>query len=183
MSKDKSIEQSVEQHRYCISDNDKMIIKHYTDKPLSSNAEKSLIILSEVFGGLHHLDSDQLEIFDYQSTMYNQYLHHGSLATWDNQLLTLLVIMAHDMAVRFEIQSTKLDPEDDYFDRKLIDKQLEDIRAEYYPKMTLEQFLEEPTPYLRLMFHERKRDGEWSERHPTIEDTISGFRANNKRYH
>lgn len=67
--------------RYCLSDNDLNIIKHYTDKPLSSNAEKTLTILSEVFGGLHHIDSDQLELFDYQSDWYNQYLIHGSLST------------------------------------------------------------------------------------------------------
>lgn len=170
------------EYRYSLSDNDKMIIKYYTDKPLSSNAEKTLIILSEAFGGLHHLDSDQLEVFDYQSSWYNQYLFNGSLATFDSQILTLLVIMAHDMAVRFEIQSSKLDPDDEYFDRKLIDKQLEECRSEYYPKITLEEFLNETRPYLRLLFHERKREGDFSKRHPTIEDTISGFRANNKRY-
>lgn len=179
----KSIEPSTQlQYRYCLSENDKMIIKHYTKKPLSSNAEKSLIILSEAFGGLHHLDSDQLEAFDYQSSFYNQYLHMGSLATFDSQTLTLLVIMAHDMAVRFEIQSSKLDPEDMHFDRKIIDKQLEECRSEYYPKITLEEFLSETRPYLRLLFHERKREGGFSERHPTLEDTISGYRASNKRY-
>lgn len=179
----KSIEPSTKlEYRYCLSENDKMIIKHYTKKPLSSNAEKTLIILSEAFGGLHHLDSDQLEAFDYQSSFYNQYLYMGSLATFDSQTLTLLVIMAHDMAVRLEIQASKLDPEDMHFDRKIIDKQLEECRADYYPKMTLEEFMSEPRPYLRLLFHEREREGDFSTRHPTIEDTISGYRANNKRY-
>jgi hypothetical protein len=102
------------EYRYCLADNDKAIIKqHIGDKKLSSNAEKSLIMLSEAFGGLHHLDHDQLELFDYDSTFFNDYLYHGSLSTWDNMDLTTLVIMAHDMAVRFEIQSAKLDPEDE----------------------------------------------------------------------
>ncbi|MDE1867758.1 MAG: hypothetical protein KGI08_08645, partial [Thaumarchaeota archaeon] len=99
---------NVETHRYCLSQNDLDIIQHYTKEPLSSNAKKSLIILSEVFGGLHHLDSDQLKYFDYQSDFYNQYLLNHSIATFDSMQLTCLVIIAHDMAVRFEIQPTNL---------------------------------------------------------------------------
>lgn len=172
---------SEQEQRYCLSDNDLSIIKHYTDKPLSENARKTLTILSEVLGGLHHLDSDQLELFDYQSSWYNQYLVHGSLSTWDFQNLTLFVIIAHDMAVRFEIQSTLLD-EDDEYDMKLIQKQLDDINSEYDYNLTIDQYLEEPKPYLRLLFHQRTRDGDISHRHPTIEDAIQGFRNGEKRY-
>ncbi|MEK6861784.1 MAG: hypothetical protein AABY07_07485 [Nanoarchaeota archaeon] len=171
----------LESNRYCLSDNDLMIIKGHTDKPLSENAKKTLTILSEVFGGLHHLDSDQLELFDYQSDWYNQYLIQGSLSTWDFQNLTLLVIMAHDMAVRFEIQATVLDKDND-FDMKLIQKQLDDINSEYGYSLTVEQFLEEPRPYLRLLFHQRTREGDISYRHPTLEDSMQGFREGNKRY-
>lgn len=167
--------------RYSLSENDMMIIKHHTDKPLSENARKTLTILSEVFGGLHHLDSDQLDLFDYQSTWYNQYLMHGSLSTWDFQNLTLLVIMAHDMAVRFEIQAVVLDKDDEQ-DMKLIQKQLDDINSEYDYNLTVEQFLEEPRPYLRLLFHQRTRDGDISHRHPTLEDSTQGFRQGNKHH-
>lgn len=169
-------------YRYSLSENDKMIIKHYTDKPLSSNAEKTLTILSEVFGGLHHLDSDQLELFDYQSSWYNEYLVNRSLATFDDQYLTLLVIMAHDMAVRLEIEATNLSL-DNPLDAKLLKKHLEELNSEYDYNFTMTQYLSEGTqPYLRLLFHQRQRNGDFSQRHPTIEDTTSGFRANNKRY-
>jgi hypothetical protein len=171
------------EYRYCLADNDKAIIKqHIGDKKLSSNAEKSLIMLSEAFGGLHHLDHDQLELFDYDSTFFNDYLYHGSLSTWDNMDLTTLVIMAHDMAVRFEIQSAKLDPEDEK-DMKLIQKQLDDVNSEYGYNLTADDYAKEGRPYLRLCFHERKREGDFSERHPTLEDSMKGYRDNNKRYH
>lgn len=170
------------ENRYKLSENDLDIIKHYTDKPLSENARKTLTILSEVFGGLHHLEGDQLELFDYQSDWYNQYLLQGSLATFDAQHLTLLVIMAHDMAVRVEIQASVLDPTDDNLDRKLLDKQLHELNSEYGYNLSMSQFTENQRPYLRLLFHQRERTGGFSKRHPTLEDTMSGFRSNNKRY-
>ena len=170
-------------HRYCLADNDKAIIKqHIGDKKLSSNAEKSLIMLSETFGGLHHLDHDQLELFDYESTFMNDYLMHGSLSTWDNMNLTCLVIMAHDMAVRFEIQAYELDTDDDR-DHALLNKQLEEYNSEYDTHESLEEFAHHTRTYIRLMFHERKRDGDFSQRHPTLEDSMKGDRDNNKRYH
>ena len=173
----------IQEHRYCLAENDLAIIKHYNgDKPLSENARKSLIILSEVFGGLHHLDSDQLEIFDYQSTLFNEYLMHGSLSTFDAMDLTCLVIIAHDMAVRFEIQAHRLNPEDEYFDLKLLEKQLDDMNSEYGYNVSMEEFVSEQRPYLRLLFHQRQREGDISRRHPTLEASIDGFRKNNKRY-
>lgn len=170
-------------YRYCLAENDKAIIKqHIGDKKLSSNAEKSLIILSEVFGGLHHIDHDQLELFDYESTFMNDYLMHGSLSTYDNMNLTSLVIMAHDMAVRFEVQAHELDTDDDR-DHALLKKQLDESNSEYGYNEDLEEFAKHTRTYLRLMFHERKRDGDFSQRHPTLEDSMKGYRDNNKRFH
>lgn len=178
-------EEKVEIYRYCLSKNDEDIIKHYTKKPLSENARKTLIMLSEVFGGLHHLDSDQLKYFDYQSTFFNQYLLNHSIATFDDMKLTCLVIMAHDMAVRFEIQPTNLDPNDE-FDRKILQEQCNEVNGEYNTNYTPENlYTDLPKPhsaYLRLCFHERQREGDFSRRHPTIEDSTQGFRSNNKRY-
>ena len=133
--------------RYNLSSNDLAMIEFYTKgKEISENARKTLTILSEVFGGLHHIPQKQLERFDYFSTNYNEVSLPMSLATWDTQYLTLLVIICHDMAVRMEI----------------------------HPSMR----------NLRLTFHQRKRESKifW-ERHPTLEETIEGFRENNKRYH
>lgn len=180
-------------YRYCLSENDLDIIRHYNvdkkgkERPLSENARKTLIMLSEAFGGLHHLDSDQLKIFDYQSDFYNQYLLNHSIATFDDMRLTCLVIMAHDMAVRFDIQPTNLDPTDEYFDRKILQEQCNDVNGEYDTEYTPENLYDDiPKPrsaYLRLMFHERTRDGDFSRRHPTLEESMVGFRTNNRRYH
>ena len=182
---------STEEYRYKLSKNDEDIIKNYNvDKkgnplPLSENARKTLIILSEVFGGLHHLEGDQLELFDYQSTFYNQYLIHGSLATFDGMELTCLVIIAHDMAVRFEIQSTILNKEDQW-ERKLLQKQLDDINGENDWHLTLDDIDNDSNfrqiPYIKLLFHQRTREGDYSNRHPSLEESIEGFRKGNKRF-
>lgn len=169
------------EYRYCLSKNDLDIIKHYNKGKLSSNAEKSLIILSEAFGGLHHLESDQLKLFDYQSHFYNSYLMTGSLSTFDSMVLTCLVVMAHDMAVRFEIQPEKLDPEDPE-DLKLLKIHLDHCNAEYDYNVDMDEFAKNSLPYLRLLFHERQREGDFYKRHPTLEDSTEGFRKNNKRY-
>lgn len=172
-----------ENYRYCLSENDLDIIKRYNKKgKISENAEKSLIILSEAFGGLHHLDSDQLKLFNYQSDFFNYYLMHGYLSTFDRMVLTCLVIMAHDMAVRFEIQAVKLNP--DYpEDKKLLEIQLKDCNSEYDYNMDMDEFVRESNPsYIKLLFHKRKREGDFSQRHPTIEESVEGFRKNNKRY-
>jgi len=48
--------------KYNLSRNDMYIIRmHNEDNPLSENAKKTLTIFSCTFGGLHHIDSDQLE--------------------------------------------------------------------------------------------------------------------------
>lgn len=175
-----------ELYRYNLSKNDLDIIKYYTHKPLSENARKTLTILSEVFGGLHHLDSDQLKFFDYQSDYFNQYLLNHSIATFDGMQLTCLVIAAHDMAVRLEIQPTNLDPTDEYFDRKILQEQCDEVNSEYNTKYTPENIYDDvPKPhsaYLRLLFHQRTRKGDFARRHPTLEESMEGFRTNNKHF-
>ena len=90
---------------YQLSKNDLDIIKYYTKgKEISSLARKSMTILSNVFGGLHHLEPSQLEKFLWFENLYNEYSLARSLSTFDPQELTLLVIMAHDMAVRVTIR-------------------------------------------------------------------------------
>ncbi len=171
---------SEQNYRYCLAENDLDIIKSYNaDKKLSENAEKSLIMLSETFGGLHHLDYDQLKLFDYQSTFFNSYLMIGSLSTFDNMQLTCLVIMAHDMAVRFEIQSKRLDPEDPK-DLQALQQQLDDYNSEYGYHEEMYEFAQHTRPYIKLLFHKRTRNGDYYRRHPTIEESIIGFRKNNK---
>jgi len=168
--------------RYCLSENDLSIIRSYNGKKkLSENARKTLIILSEVFGGLHHLDYDQLKLFNYNSNFYNEYLLHGSLATFDGMDLTCLVIIAHDMAVRLEIQSHRLNPEDKH-DLKLLKIGWKEAKEEFGYVQTIEEYANLCRPYIKLLFHQRKRDGRFFERHPTIEESMEGFRSNNKRY-
>lgn len=161
-------------YRYCLSKNDLAIIKMNSDKPISENTRKTLTILSEVFGGLHHLDSDQLELFDYQSDRYNDYLISSPLATFDASSLSGLVIMAHDMMVRLEITATFLNEDDDN-ELALLKMQAAEQSEDY--EVTVEDLLENPHPYIRLRFHQREgREGRYYERHPTLEDAMEIWR-------
>lgn len=185
MSQSNDINKQCENYRYCLSENDLDIIKHYTKEPLSENAKKTLIILSEVFGGLHHLEQNQLEHFEWQSKYFNEYLLGGSLSTFDSMELTCLVIIAHDMAVRFEIQPISLLDDDDlHYESFLLAYRKEiinDVKAEY--ENLKDEDIKLNRPYLRLMFHQRTREGDFSKRHPTLENSMKGFREGNKRYH
>ena len=87
-----------------LSDNDKSEIKMYAKgSELSSLAVKSLTILSYLFRGLHNSDRNQLAKFDFTNTMMCQYVMFGSMATWDDNKLTTLVVLAHKLAIRVEL--------------------------------------------------------------------------------
>ena len=63
--------------------------------------EKVEAVLTEVYHGLHHLPNklkDHKHCFELN--------HHGDLATWDFNTLTVLVLAAHQHCVRVEISSS-----------------------------------------------------------------------------
>lgn len=93
-----------------LSENDIKTVKYYTkdDKiPCSSLAYKTLVILSRLHGGLHNLPFGILDKFSYNESFCIQYFYKGSLPTTDPNHLSVLVFMAHLLAIRVEIQSTK----------------------------------------------------------------------------
>ena len=124
--------------KYEFSRNDLDVIKLYSNgKELSEIAKKSLLLLSCVFGGLHNTPS--LKKFDWQNKYWTEITTSTPLSTFDSDLLTRFVILAHDLAVRVEITSHN--------------KQI-----------------------LSIQFHQRQREGDFMQRHPTIETAIEKFR-------
>jgi hypothetical protein len=55
-------------------------------------------LLAKVFGGRHHLDGRIRECGD-----GIEYIFYGSLATWDFDELTCIVVMAHDQCIRVAV--------------------------------------------------------------------------------
>lgn len=116
--------------------------KKYHNLPSSemqSITKKSLILLSNLCGGLHHLGDNQVRrILKENDSWCVKYLA-GHLATYDGWELTKLVLLAHDMAIRVEIQPCNF-------------------------------------RYFTILFHERQREGEFSRRHPSIEQVLQAWR-------
>lgn len=91
-------------YEYKLSKNDLDEIRYFSKgQKLSSIAEKSLIILSYTFGGIHHLDWKQRQKFRYTDEINTDYVLYGNMATWDSNQLTTLVVLAHELAVRVRI--------------------------------------------------------------------------------
>jgi len=93
-------------YKYKLSDNDLDEIKLFSNgQKLSSLAKKSLMILSYTFGGIHHLDYNQRKKLRYADEHCFEYVTSDSFATWDSNKLTTLVVLAHELMVRLEIDS------------------------------------------------------------------------------
>ncbi len=61
-------------------------------------------LLGDLFQGIYHLDSDKLLKVDWSSTHHIEFaLGWKSMSTFDDSLLTHLVLLAHQRAIRVEI--------------------------------------------------------------------------------
>ena len=101
---------------------------------LSPLIEKVERIMSNVAGGLHNLESPLKCEGNCVTTKMR------SLSTYDFNLLTRLVVMAHDECVRVTIKGQN-------------------------PKE------------IKIEFWNREREGDYSQRHPTIEEAINQIRG------
>lgn len=94
---------------YDLSDNDKHEIayfcKHYKKQegPISSLAEKALVVISRLYGGLHNMPWEHKEKFDYYDNQHVSIIWFGGMATFDSDKLTTLVFLAHELALRIEV--------------------------------------------------------------------------------
>ena len=110
------------------------LVKSYPDLKPSPLGLKVADILGMVWNGLYHMDPAQLKKTRWDDTYCISINIMQSLATYDFNELTELVVLCHDQAIRLCIS----------------------------PHMR----------YLQLLFHQRTREGQFNERHPTIEEAI-----------
>ena len=75
-------------------------------KPMSNIGRAAADILGFVWAGIYHLDDASLCKVDWSNSSWIEILlPSDSLATYDGNRLTLLVLCAHECAVRVEIEA------------------------------------------------------------------------------
>jgi hypothetical protein len=112
------------------------------EKPMSSLGENVARLLNVLYQGIYHIDSECKKV-DWSNDHHIEIVLRGCWATYDFDNLTRLVFLAHDYALRVQMEA----------------------RA---------------NGYIRLMFHQRQREGHYAQRHPTIEFALYGWRANHE---
>ena len=70
---------------------------------LSEIGAKTAIILTKLFQGMHHIPKSQIEKMNWEHDRFLSFTYGGSMATFDGNMLTRLVILAHEYKVRVEI--------------------------------------------------------------------------------
>jgi hypothetical protein len=87
-----------------LQDYDLTHLRHYYDGEISEIGKKALTMMSILYRGLHNAPVNQLEKIDWGNTYYISLKTFLPLATYDNDALTTLVLLAHDYAVRVEVK-------------------------------------------------------------------------------
>ena len=71
---------------------------------LSELGQQVADLLGVVWRGIYHIDQKRLKEIDWQNPHYIRLRCPSDLSTFDFDLLTRLVVLAHDMAVRIEVR-------------------------------------------------------------------------------
>lgn len=83
-------------------------LKYWCKGEPSEVGKRVAKLLSDLVGGCHHLDSNQMKKVDWQNERYilikaDSHITGGGLSTFDFSALTRLVFMAHDRCIRVDI--------------------------------------------------------------------------------
>lgn len=79
-------------------------IKKDLQVDMSPLGEAVADLLGDVWYGIYHLDERSLSRVDWGDGFCIRYTLRGSLATWDFNHLTTLVVLSHDRLIRFSIE-------------------------------------------------------------------------------
>lgn len=78
---------------------------YHPDMKVSELGKRASLILSRLFGGMHHLSQPQIKKIDWSDEHFIQYTHNRSMSTTDPDDLTHLVLLAHEYGIRVTIDS------------------------------------------------------------------------------
>lgn len=79
-------------------------VKLSLKKELSSLGESVADLLGDVFKGIYHLPDTALNKVKWDNDYCIEFTYYGSLETVDFNLLTILVVLAHDRMIRVSIR-------------------------------------------------------------------------------
>lgn len=74
---------------------------------ISKLGERVAALLDDFYAGIYHGDDAYLRKADWTNPDWIEVRHHGSMSTYDSDSLTRLVFLAHDYALRIELQAIK----------------------------------------------------------------------------
>lgn len=97
---------TLKQIKQDISKNDLWYVNYYSkcEKP-SLIGYKTLAILTRLYNGMHHVPNTQIAKMDWTNKRFLSFKVRDSMATYDYDMLTHLVLLAHEYCVRVEINS------------------------------------------------------------------------------
>lgn len=127
-------------------------------KPISPLGRKAADLLGEVFAGIYHLEN--AEHVDWSNDHHIVVYTRQGLSTYDGDLLTRIVLQAHDRGLRVDLSPAIVMSDG----REITDADRENPEV-----------LWEVQPVMRIMLHARTREGGISQRHPTIGDVIKSY--------
>lgn len=76
----------------------------FKNKTIGPFGEKVADLLGNMFLGIYHLNRSTLLKAEWDNETYITVNIYGGMGTYDDDLLTRLVLLAHDMCIRVEIQ-------------------------------------------------------------------------------
>ena len=79
-------------------------LKRQVDCNISKLGKSVADFLGDVFKGLYHLPMSSLKKVDWANQYCIEYTYYGYLETVDFNLLTVLVVLAHDRMIRVQMQ-------------------------------------------------------------------------------
>ncbi len=77
---------------------------HGKDAIVSEIGKRAALILSRLFGGMHHLETSQIKKIDWSDLHHIRYAHNRSMSTVDGDDLTHLILLAHEYGVRVTVE-------------------------------------------------------------------------------
>ncbi len=161
---------------------------------LSPRIRDVMDVIGQVWAGIYHINCSLWTKELLETRKFVLLKLTSPIATYDDSVITGLVILCHDLAIRLEIRPGIL------WSRHCLDDFYEDIPSDFHGQMDdLVAFSDEgphpyadmpgegyegktveweyfPRPCLDLHFHPRTRDGDGYTRHPTLEENVGRIR-------
>lgn len=84
---------------------DWIIRQRFVNGDMSELGKRVAELLGHWYGGIYHANPKYIKQADWTNNDYIEVKHNGTVSTFDYDDLTRLVFLAHDLAIRIEIEA------------------------------------------------------------------------------